>query len=219
MQTKIDYNKYLKSDYWQDIREQILKRDNYTCKLCNSENNLHVHHQSYEFLGNENLDELITLCNKCHFYIHKINRNLNYTTYQKCNEYNRVSQQKEKEDNIFNKFVYENIDKFISILNIIDESNYIKSKDFNENIKDIIKNESFDKSNFIYFCMDYFDLVYTFCLHSKLKIKYKLPSTSYDMPIITRKDFYRKNKDNLSIVCRIYDWEITDIRDIFKQTI
>ena len=67
--------------------------------------------------------------------------------------------------------------------------------------------------------MDYFDLVYAFCSHSKFKTKYKLPNTSYDRPIILRKDFYKNNKNNLIIVCRIYEWAITDIRDIFKQTI
>lgn len=219
MQTKIDYKKYLKSDYWKDIKEQVHKRDNYKCRLCNSENNLQVHHKTYEFLGNENLEELITLCKKCHFNIHKIGDSINYTTYQRYSEYNRVLQQKEQEDIIFSKFVYVNIDKFIPILKNIDNNNYIKSKDFNENIKNIIKYESFDIHNFIYFCMDYFNLVYSFCLCSKFKIKYNLPSTSYDKPIIIRKDFYKENKDDLSIVCRIYDWAITDIRDIFKQTI
>ena len=219
MGDNLDYKKYLKSDYWKDIKEQVHKRDEYKCRLCNSNKNLQVHHKTYEFLGNENLEELITLCKKCHFNIHKIDNSINYTTYQRYSEYNRVLQQKEQEDIIFNKFVFDNIDKFIPILKNIDDNKHIKSKDFKEYIKSVIKNESFDIHNFIYFCMDYFDLVYSFCLCSKFKLKYNLPSTSYDRPIIIRNDFYKENKDNLNIVCRIYDWAITDIRDIFKQTI
>lgn len=66
--------KYYSSGYgweWNKIREQILERDDYTCQVCGSEQNLHVHHliPVYEFeeISDAHFSEnLIVLCNKCH---------------------------------------------------------------------------------------------------------------------------------------------------------
>ena len=73
---KIDYKKYLKSDYWKGIKKQIHERDEYKCRLCNSEENICVHHRTYKNLGNEKLEDLITLCEKCHKNYHKIKINI-----------------------------------------------------------------------------------------------------------------------------------------------
>ena len=42
MSIKTDYNKYLKSDYWKEIKEKIHKRDNYKCRLCNSDEDIYM---------------------------------------------------------------------------------------------------------------------------------------------------------------------------------
>lgn len=69
----IDYrNKhiYLKSKPWQQLRQLVLQRDNYSCLMCDNKHSLEVHHITYKHLGNERLDELATLCRTCHQSIH-----------------------------------------------------------------------------------------------------------------------------------------------------
>lgn len=61
---------YLKSIEWKKLRHSVLVRDNYTCQICNSSANLHIHHMSYKNLFHEPLDDLITLCDTCHTNIH-----------------------------------------------------------------------------------------------------------------------------------------------------
>ena len=66
-----DYNAYLLSDAWKIIREQALRRDGYTCKICGTGINLRVHHVNYEHLGTEQeLDDVVTLCEECHSKVH-----------------------------------------------------------------------------------------------------------------------------------------------------
>lgn len=68
---KEEYQEYLNSDYWKGIREEVYKRDDYKCRMCSSNKNLCVHHRNYNNIGNENLDELSTLCKDCHETFHK----------------------------------------------------------------------------------------------------------------------------------------------------
>lgn len=60
------YIKYINSRTWRLKRREILKRDNYECRTCCSKEDLEVHHRHYRNLGNEELDDLITLCIQCH---------------------------------------------------------------------------------------------------------------------------------------------------------
>ena len=89
------YKKYIKTDEWKLIRENVLQRDNYTCQCCNRNqdeideyNNkkgkklisLVVHHKTYKNLFNEvetNYKDLITLCSVCHRAIHSAPSNRN----------------------------------------------------------------------------------------------------------------------------------------------
>ena len=52
-------------DWTEDLRRAIRKRDKYTCFICGTEPAVHVHHIDYD-KQNCNLDNLITLCIKCH---------------------------------------------------------------------------------------------------------------------------------------------------------
>lgn len=66
-----DYKAYLQSDEWKRIREQALKRDGYTCRMCGTAINLRVHHVNYEYVGTEHeLDDVVTLCEECHSKVH-----------------------------------------------------------------------------------------------------------------------------------------------------
>ena len=67
------YLEFLKSDYWKEVRELILKRDDRKCIHCSGTKILQVHHKTYKNHGEEHLhlDDLITLCRACHKKIHK----------------------------------------------------------------------------------------------------------------------------------------------------
>ncbi|KKL98508.1 hypothetical protein LCGC14_1823690 [marine sediment metagenome] len=67
--TTRSYKAYLSSTEWQEKRELVLKRDK-CCQHCNSTDNLLVHHITYEHIFHEHMEDLITLCKKCHFKEH-----------------------------------------------------------------------------------------------------------------------------------------------------
>lgn len=62
------YSEYLKSEHWKMMRQKRLAIDNYECQICGAKNDLRVHHLRY---GDwDNVDSLLTLCDKCHRDIH-----------------------------------------------------------------------------------------------------------------------------------------------------
>ena len=65
------YIEYLNSSDWTFKRLEALKRDGYKCRICNSEKKLLVHHRKYpKELGAEPIEDLTTLCSKCHDLYH-----------------------------------------------------------------------------------------------------------------------------------------------------
>lgn len=61
----------LASTEYQELRDQVLKRDGWRCQLCGTLQNLHVHHlKSRARLGDDAIQNLITLCAKCHDTVH-----------------------------------------------------------------------------------------------------------------------------------------------------
>ena len=66
-----DYKLYLLSEHWKHIRDMALNRDAYTCRICGTGINLRVHHVNYEHVGTEQeLDDVVTLCEECHSKVH-----------------------------------------------------------------------------------------------------------------------------------------------------
>jgi len=65
------YEAYLKTSEWKAKRDQSLERDGYRCRACNSSEKLHVHHRTYARRGNEDINDLTTLCQSCHEHFHK----------------------------------------------------------------------------------------------------------------------------------------------------
>lgn len=81
----MQYDKYLKSTHWQNIRMKKLDAGRF-CNICQSVDNLHIHHRRYSIgnkeatnskkrglnikagstLGREKLCDLIVLCGSCH---------------------------------------------------------------------------------------------------------------------------------------------------------
>ncbi|MHB8412151.1 MAG: HNH endonuclease [Candidatus Acidiferrales bacterium] len=59
-----------RQDY-DELRKQVLERDGWRCQNCGSSENLQVHHiQSRGRLGDDALENLITLCACCHRDVH-----------------------------------------------------------------------------------------------------------------------------------------------------
>ena len=70
--TIANYREHLAGVEWQAIRGEVLQRANYRCEQCRLPWGLEVHHQTYERLGHESLDDLICLCGDCHRKVHGI---------------------------------------------------------------------------------------------------------------------------------------------------
>ena len=52
---------------YENLREQVLGRDDWRCQFCGSMTNLEVHHQKFRsHSGPDHEDNLITLCSGCH---------------------------------------------------------------------------------------------------------------------------------------------------------
>jgi len=63
-------NRYGKK--WPEIRQKVLKRDGYRCKICGSTHHLHVHHLIPWKISRSNEDlNLVVLCRKCHPKVEK----------------------------------------------------------------------------------------------------------------------------------------------------
>lgn len=65
------YEEYLQTPEWRKKRELALQRDNNCCRVCNSDERLHVHHRTYVRRGNEDMEDLTTLCEECHERFHR----------------------------------------------------------------------------------------------------------------------------------------------------
>lgn len=63
-----EYDDYLRSPRWQQLKSERLKIDNYKCQRCGRPFDLQVHHLWYpQVLGQEDpYRDLITLCDYCH---------------------------------------------------------------------------------------------------------------------------------------------------------
>lgn len=69
-----DYNEYLRTERWRQIREIVLIRDNYKCQSCLNEKATQVHHTDGRFRKNEPLFTLFSVCDRCHDIITEIER-------------------------------------------------------------------------------------------------------------------------------------------------
>jgi len=62
----------LSLELYQDMRQQVLRRDGWRCQSCGTMSNLEVHHKAYRsHAGHDSEENLITLCAGCHAGIHK----------------------------------------------------------------------------------------------------------------------------------------------------
>ena len=67
-----EYQKYLESDHWQELRIQCRNRDGMKCSICLREKGLQCHHWKYRDTPHHTLlEDLILLCGPCHAMIHR----------------------------------------------------------------------------------------------------------------------------------------------------
>lgn len=68
-----DYADFLNSDYWRQVRQAVLARDQHQCQKCGEVKALQVHHLTYKHHRNElnHLEDLMTVCESCHSAIHQ----------------------------------------------------------------------------------------------------------------------------------------------------
>lgn len=66
------YTEYLHSEHWKNMKQKMRKlKNNQFCYICRTPENLHVHHKTYDNLGNETTTELMYLCVDCHKAVHE----------------------------------------------------------------------------------------------------------------------------------------------------
>lgn len=70
----LPYDDYLKTEYWQQVRKESLRRAKYRCQMCNADAPLDVHHRTYETRGEETTGDVIALCRDCHAKYHGKNK-------------------------------------------------------------------------------------------------------------------------------------------------
>jgi len=62
----------LSPELYQDVRQQVLRRDGWRCQSCGTMSNLEVHHKELRSqCGDDSEENLITLCAGCHADIHE----------------------------------------------------------------------------------------------------------------------------------------------------
>lgn len=69
------YRDYLRSPAWRALRIEHRNTYGETCCLCEEKDKrTHLHHLTYERVGNEQLTDLARLCGNCHRMIHTLER-------------------------------------------------------------------------------------------------------------------------------------------------
>lgn len=68
------YVEYLRSNHWQEKRREAIERALHACQVCNSPDDIHVHHRTYANRGEELPSDLTVLCATCHSLFHNNGR-------------------------------------------------------------------------------------------------------------------------------------------------
>jgi len=62
----------LDPELYEQLRNQVLRRDGWRCQACGSMSNLEVHHKRFRsHSGEDEAENLITLCSACHASLHR----------------------------------------------------------------------------------------------------------------------------------------------------
>jgi len=62
----------LDPDQYEELRNQVLRRDAWRCQFCGTMCDLEVHHKEFRsHSGDDSEENLITLCAQCHAGVHR----------------------------------------------------------------------------------------------------------------------------------------------------
>jgi len=91
---KITYEDYLKSDKWKEVKKFVGQFEEFQkCAVCSFNKNLNIHHKSYVKIFEPRLKiqkvYLVSLCQDCHYKIHKLCQEKNYGLRQGIKKYSK----------------------------------------------------------------------------------------------------------------------------------
>ena len=85
----VEYSKYRKTKKWKTLASLVKEKAGNKCVFCGSEKKLVAHHHNYINLYNETEDDLICVCNICHYKIHRGCYCMREDVQCKCCEYSK----------------------------------------------------------------------------------------------------------------------------------
>lgn len=85
----VEYSKYIRTKKWKTLASLVKEKAGNKCVFCGSEKKLVAHHHNYINLHNETEDDLICVCNICHYKIHEGCSCMRKDVQCKCCEYSK----------------------------------------------------------------------------------------------------------------------------------
>lgn len=85
----VEYSKYIRTKKWKTLASLVKEKAGNKCVFCGSEKKLVAHHHNYINLYNETEDDLICVCNICHYKIHRGCYCMREGVQCKCCEYSK----------------------------------------------------------------------------------------------------------------------------------
>ena len=85
----VEYSKYIRTKKWKTLASLVKEKAGNKCVFCGSEKKLVAHHHNYINLYNETEDDLICVCNICHYKIHRGCSCMRKDVQYKCCEYSK----------------------------------------------------------------------------------------------------------------------------------
>ena len=85
----VEYSKYRRTKKWKTLTSLVKEKAGNKCVFCGSEKKLVAHHHNYINLYNETEDDLICVCNICHYKIHNGCYCMREDVQCKCCEYSK----------------------------------------------------------------------------------------------------------------------------------
>lgn len=70
---RVKYEKYIRSERWYMRARQYYRQYGKQCAVCNTDDQITLHHMSYAHMGNERDNELVALCKTHHSEYHERN--------------------------------------------------------------------------------------------------------------------------------------------------
>ena len=85
----VEYSKYRRTKKWKTLASLVKEKAGNKCVFCGSEKKIVAHHHNYINLYNETEDDLICVCNLCHYKIHRGCYCMREDVQCKCCEYSK----------------------------------------------------------------------------------------------------------------------------------